>query len=97
MSGYTKESREFFKVSDSPEVMTWFLNGKDKHDDNRLYTLKLLREMYGLEVKSYEVRMLPEECRRNKYDCAKLIIVKTVDGKHLAKRYSNNNKFKITL
>ena len=97
LQGYNSFKTNFFKVEESPEVLKWRLLGRDQHDTKRAYMMNMLKESYGYDVVSYEVRIIPREKRRSVCDSAKLLIIKTVDGSQFAKRYNNNQKFKIEL
>lgn len=95
VEGYCAYENKFFETSSSPYVLFWDLKGRCEHDTNREYMVRMLKQNYGMDVKSYEVRFIPKDYKRNKYDNAKLLIVKTKSGNHFAKRYNNNQVFQI--
>lgn len=97
MKTYCAYDSGFFNIRYSQEVMKWKLLGTDISDAMRDYNIKMIKESYGFKVKSYEVREIPRCFKKNKFDHAKLLILTTEGNDIVAKRYNNNQKFKIRI
>lgn len=90
--GYWAYSSGWFNVNDSIFVERW-TDHEEQPSDKReaVRRVNLVMPYAGIPyVKKIWIKRIPQEHRRNKWCCAKLLIVEIEDGRKYAKRFHNN-------
>jgi len=92
--GYNPYRATIFTVAEKTITKDWEVIISDHNDCNRESNIKHLNEHYGLDVQSYEVKIIPVKYRRCVTDSAKLLVIKD-RVKLYAKRHNNNKELNI--